>query len=170
MGVGFLGTGTMGSRMAARLLDAGHDVTVWNRTAEKTEPLRRKGAAVAASPAQATAGRDIVLANVTDAAALHSIIAGMGGVLEAVPLPPVLVDLATIAPGESAEIAALLEPRGIGFLRAPVSGTANVAETGRLTVMASGDRNVFDVAAPYLAAFSETIYYVGPGSRPAFSN
>jgi 3-hydroxyisobutyrate dehydrogenase-like beta-hydroxyacid dehydrogenase len=166
--VGFLGIGTMGSRMSARLLDAGHEVTVWNRSAEKTVPLRAKGAAVAATPAEAASGRDIVLANLTDAAALRSVIAGPGGVLEAVPLPPIFVDMATIAPGESAEVAGLLELRGIAFLRAPVSGTAGVVEAGKLTIMASGDRAAFDAAEPYLAAFSETRYYMGPGEQSRF--
>jgi 3-hydroxyisobutyrate dehydrogenase-like beta-hydroxyacid dehydrogenase len=166
--VGFLGIGTMGSRMSARLLAAGHEVTVWNRTAEKTIPLRQKGAEVAATPAEAASGKDIILANLTDAAALRSVIAGPGGVLEAHPLPPVFVDMATIAPGESAEIAGLLESRGIGFLRAPVSGTASVAEAGKLTIMASGDRSVYDAADPYVATFGETRYYVGPGEQSRF--
>jgi 3-hydroxyisobutyrate dehydrogenase-like beta-hydroxyacid dehydrogenase len=166
--VGFLGIGTMGSRMSARLLAAGYEVTVWNRTVEKTIPLRDKGARVAGTPAEAASGKDIVLANLTDAAALRSVIAGPGGVLEAAPPPPVFVDMATIAPGESAEIAGLLEPRGIGFLRAPVSGTASVAEIGKLTIMASGDRSVYDAADPYLATFGETRYYVGPGEQARF--
>ncbi len=166
--VGFLGIGTMGSRMSARLLAAGHEVTVWNRTVEKTYPLRDKGAAVAATPAEAASGRDMVLANLTDAAALREVIGGSGGVLEAAPLPPVFVDMATISPGESAEIAALLEPRGVAFLRAPVSGTATVVEAGKLTVMASGDRAAFEAAEPYLAAFSENRYYMGPGEQSRF--
>ena len=96
--VGFLGIGTMGSRMSARLLAAGHEVTVWNRTVEKTVPLREKGATVAATPAEAASGKDIVLANLTDGAALRSVLTGPGGVLEAQPLPPLFVDFATIAP------------------------------------------------------------------------
>lgn len=166
--VGFLGTGTMGSRMSVRLLAAGHVVTVWNRTTEKIIPLRSKGAAVAATPAEAASARDIVLANLTDAPALWTVIAGPAGVLEADPLPPVFVDMATIAPSESAEIAGLLESRGIAFLRAPVSGTATVVEAGKLTVMASGDRSTFEAAEPYLAAFSETRHYMGPGEESRF--
>ena len=166
--VGFLGIGTMGSRMSARLLAAGHDVTVWNRTVEKTVPLREKGATVAATPAEAASGKDIVLANLTDGAALRSVLTGPRGVLEAQPLPPLFVDFATIAPGESAEIAGLLESRGVGFLRAPVSGTASVVEAGKLTVMASGDRAVYDAADPYLAVLGETRYYVGLGEQSRF--
>jgi 3-hydroxyisobutyrate dehydrogenase-like beta-hydroxyacid dehydrogenase len=161
--VGFLGCGTMGSRMSARLLAAGHEVTVWNRTVEKTVPVREKGASVAATPAEACSGKDIVLANLTDGPALESVLTGPRGVLEADPLPPIFVDFATIAPGESAAIAALLESYGIAFLRAPVSGTANVAEAGKLTIMTSGDPAVNQTADPYLAALGEARYYVGPG-------
>jgi 3-hydroxyisobutyrate dehydrogenase-like beta-hydroxyacid dehydrogenase len=166
--VGFLGMGTMGSRMSLRLLAAGHEVTVWNRTPAKTVPLRRRGAAVAATPAEAAAGKAVVFANLTDATALRSVIAGPSGVLEAHPLPRIFVDFATISPGESAEIAALLEPRGIRFLRAPVSGTASVAEAGRLTIMASGDRAVYEEVDPYLAELAESRYYVGLGELSRF--
>ncbi|MFH0915504.1 MAG: NAD(P)-dependent oxidoreductase [bacterium] len=166
--IGFLGMGVMGSRMSARLLAAGHEVTVWNRTAEKTVPLAEKGAAVAVSPAEAAAGKDMVLSNLTDGPALKSVILGPGGVLEAVPLPGLFVDFATIAPSESAEIAAMLEPRGVDFLRAPVSGTMAVAEAGKLTIITSGDRAVFDAADPVLAVLGETRYYVGPGENSRY--
>ena len=112
--IGFLGMGVMGSRMSARLLAAGHEVTVWNRTPEKTVPLAEKGATVAASPAEAAAGKDMVLSNLTDGPALKSVLLGPGGVLEADPLPGLFVDFATIAPAESAEIAAELESAASG--------------------------------------------------------
>lgn len=166
--VGFLGIGTMGSRMSARLVEAGHDVTIWNRTPAKMVPVQQKGATVAATPAEAASGREIVLANLTDAAALRAVITGPGGVLEADPLPVIFVDMATVAPAESAEIAALLEPRGIGFLRAPVSGTATVAEAGKLTIITSGEREIHEAADPYLAVLGETRYYVGPGENSRF--
>jgi 3-hydroxyisobutyrate dehydrogenase-like beta-hydroxyacid dehydrogenase len=166
--IGFLGMGVMGSRMSARLLAAGHDVTVWNRTPAKTQPLAEKGASVAATPAEAAAGKDIILSNLADGAALKSVILGTGGVLEADPLPGLFVDFATIAPSESAEIAAALEPRGISFLRAPVSGTMTVAEAGNLTIITSGDRRVFDAADPVLAILGSTRYYVGPGENSRY--
>lgn len=166
--IGFLGMGVMGSRMSARLLAAGHEVTVWNRTWEKTLPLAEKGAAVAASPAEAAAGKDMVLSNLTDGPALKSVVLGPGGVLEAAPRPGIFIDFATVAPAESAEIAAVLEPRGIGFLRAPVSGTSTVAEAGKLTIIASGDRTVFEAADPVLAVLGETRYFVGPGENSRY--
>ena len=166
--VGFLGIGTMGSRMCARLLAAGYDLTVWNRTAEKTAPLREKGAAVAATPAEAASGKDILLTNLTDYPAVESVITGPGGVLEADPPPPIFVDFATVAPAESAKIAALLEAKGIAFLRAPVSGTANVAEIGKLTIMTSGEKAVSDAADPYLAVLGAIRYYMGTGEKARY--
>jgi len=166
--IAFLGMGVMGSRMAARLIHAGYPVTVWNRTRAKATPLEQKGAAVAASPAEAVGGKDMVLANLTDGAALRSVISGPGGVLEAAHAPDLFIDFATIAPDESAEIACLLESRGIGFLRAPVSGTAAVAEAGQLTIMASGDQAVFEAAEPVLAVLSEKRYFVGPGENARY--
>ncbi len=166
--VGFLGMGVMGSRMATRLVAAGHEVTVWNRTPAKCDALVAKGARVANTPAEAAAGKDIVLTNLTDGPALKSVVMGKDGVLEADPLPTLLVDMATVAPAESAEIAAAVEPRGIGFLRAPVSGTIMVAEAGKLTVLASGERDVFDAAEPYLAVLGETRYYVGLGESSRY--
>jgi 3-hydroxyisobutyrate dehydrogenase-like beta-hydroxyacid dehydrogenase len=166
--IGFLGMGVMGSRMSARLLTAGHQVTVWNRTREKTIPLEKKGAAVAASPAEAAAGKDLVLSNLTDGPALKSVLLGPAGALEARPLPRAFVDFATISPADSAEIAAEVESRGVGFLRAPVSGTMVVAEAGKLTILASGDRAVFEAADPVLAALGETRYYVGPGEHSRY--
>jgi 3-hydroxyisobutyrate dehydrogenase-like beta-hydroxyacid dehydrogenase len=166
--IGFLGMGVMGSRMSARLLAAGHEVTVWNRTPEKCRPLVEKGAVVVSTPAEAATGKDVVLSNLTDGPALMSVITGPGGVLEASTLPGLFVDFATIAPAESAEIAAALEARGIGFLRAPVSGTIAVAEAGKLTIITSGDRAVFEAADPVLAVLGPTRYYVGPGENSRY--
>jgi 3-hydroxyisobutyrate dehydrogenase-like beta-hydroxyacid dehydrogenase len=154
--------------MSLRLVRAGHDVTVWNRTAAKTLSVQQGGATVAATPAEAAAGKEIVFANLTDAAALKAVITDPGGVLEADPLPDIFVDMATIAPAESAEIAGLLEACGIGFLRAPVSGTATVAEAGRLTIITSGEWAIHEAADPYLAVLGETRYYVGPGENSRF--
>ncbi len=161
--VGFVGIGIMGSRMAARLMDAGHDLTVYNRTAAKCAPLADKGAVVAASPAEAAAGADVVFTNMADGAALKAVVLGEGGVMEADPAPALLIDMGTVAPGESAEIAAAAAAKGIGYLRSPVSGSTVLAEAGKLTILASGDKAVYDAADPYLAVIGETRYHVGSG-------
>lgn len=161
--VGFVGIGIMGSRMAARLLDAGHELTVFNRTASKCAPLADKGAVVAASPAEAAAGADVVFTNMADGAALREVVLGAGGIIEADPAPALLVDMGTVAPAESAEIAVATADRGIGYLRSPVSGSTVLAEAGKLTILASGDKAVYDAADPYLAVIGETRYHVGGG-------
>lgn len=161
--VGFVGIGIMGSRMAARLLDAGHELTIYNRTASKCAPLADKGAVVADSPAAAAAGADVVFTNMADGSALKAVVLGPGGVIEADPAPALLVDMGTVAPAESAEIAAATAGRNIGYLRSPVSGSTVLAEAGKLTILASGDKEVYEAADPYLAVIGETRYHVGGG-------
>jgi 3-hydroxyisobutyrate dehydrogenase-like beta-hydroxyacid dehydrogenase len=143
-------------------------VTVWNRTPEKCGPLCEKGATAVATPAEAATGRDVVLCNLTDFAALNSRVQGPNGVLAADPLPKLLVDFSTISPAESAEIGRTLEARGVPFLRAPVSGTAFVAEAGKLTIIASGDKAAYEAAAPYLDVIGQTRYYVGEGEASRY--
>ena len=110
----------------------------------------------------------MVLCNLTDGAALKQVVQGPGGVLNADPLPRMLVDFATIAPSESAEIAGVLESSGVAFLRAPVSGTTTVAEAGLLTLIVSGEQAVFEAAVPVLAVLSQTQYYVGSGEKSRY--
>lgn len=166
--VGFVGLGRMGSRMAARLLAAGHEVVVYNRTAAAAEPLVEKGAVAAPSPAGAAAGTEITFTNVADGTALRAVCLGSNGILAAKPAPKLLVDMGTVSPVESAEIAAVAGPLGVGYLRSPVSGSTVLAEAGKLTILASGDKSVYDAADPYLAAIGETRYYVGPGERARY--
>ena len=161
--VGFVGIGIMGSRMAARLLAAGHEVTVWNRTPEKAAKLVESGAILAASPALAAEGKDICFTNMADGAALKAVCLGPDGVLRADPLPALLVDMGTVGPAESAEIAAAADAQGLGYLRSPVSGSTVLAEAGKLTILASGEQATYDAAEPYLAELGEVRYYVGTG-------
>lgn len=161
--VGFVGIGIMGSRMAARLLAAGHEVTVWNRTPEKAAKLVESGAILAASPALAAEGKDICFTNMADGAALKAVCLGPDGVLRADPLPALLVDMGTVGPAESAEIAAAADAQGLGYLRSPVSGSTVLAEAGKLTILASGEQATYDAADPYLAELGEVRYYVGTG-------
>lgn len=166
--VGFVGLGRMGSRMAARLLKAGYEVVVYNRTREKAEALAQKGAKVASSPAEAAAGSDVTFTNVSDGAALKAVCLGDSGVLSARLAPKLLIDMGTVSPAESAEVAAAAKSAGVGFLRSPVSGSTVLAEAGKLTILASGDREVYDEADPYLAPIGETRYYVGTGESARY--
>jgi 3-hydroxyisobutyrate dehydrogenase-like beta-hydroxyacid dehydrogenase len=170
--VGFVGVGKMGSRMANRLIDAGHDVTVWNREDafydENVGPLKAKGAAAAASPAEAGSGKDICFTNVADGPSLKEVCLGINGILTSASPPKMMVDMATVGPWESAEIAEAAEAAGVGFLRSPVSGSTVLAETGKLTIIASGERSVYDAADPYLAALGEVRHYVGTGESARY--
>ncbi|GAB4243491.1 MAG: NAD(P)-dependent oxidoreductase [Thermoleophilia bacterium] len=161
--VGFIGMGLMGSRMASRLVDAGHEVRVYNRSTEKCAPLVEKGAAQASTPAECAAGTDIVFTNVADGAALKAVCLGENGALAASPAPGILVDMGTVGPDDSAEIAAAAEAKGVGYLRSPVSGSTVLAEAGKLTILTSGDKGVYEKADPYLAVIGETRYWVGEG-------
>jgi 3-hydroxyisobutyrate dehydrogenase-like beta-hydroxyacid dehydrogenase len=166
--VGFVGIGIMGSRMAARLLAAGHEVTVWNRTPEKAAKLVEGGAALAATPALAAEGKDICFTNMADGGALKAVCLGPNGILKAPVLPALLVDMGTVGPAESAEIAAAAEALGVGYLRSPVSGSTVLAEAGKLTILASGKQATYDAADPYLAELGEVRYYVGTGEAARF--
>lgn len=166
--VGFIGMGLMGSRMASRLIDAGHDVTVYNRTAEKCKPLVEKGASQAFSQAECAADTDIVFTNVADGDALKAVTMGDEGALAADPAPALLVDMGTVGPDDSAEVAGEASARGVGYLRSPVSGSTVLAEAGTLTVVASGDTDVFDKADPYLATLAQTRYWVGTGEAARY--
>jgi 3-hydroxyisobutyrate dehydrogenase-like beta-hydroxyacid dehydrogenase len=170
--VGFVGVGKMGSRMANRLIDAGHDVTVWNREDafydENVHPLEAKGAMAAATPAEAGSGKDICFTNVADGPSLKEVCLGVNGILTSANPPKVLVDMATVGPWESAEIAEAAESAGVGFLRSPVSGSTVLAEAGKLTIIASGEKSVYDAADPYLAALGEVRHYVGAGESARY--
>jgi 3-hydroxyisobutyrate dehydrogenase-like beta-hydroxyacid dehydrogenase len=151
----------MGSRMAARLLAAGHDVTVWNRTPEKAAKLVGDGATLAPTPAAAADGKDICFTNMADGTVLKAVTLGPDGVLAASSPPKLLVDMGTVSPAESAEVAVAAKAAGVGYLRSPVSGSTVLAEAGKLTIVASGDQDVYDAADPYLAELGEVRYYVG---------
>ena len=133
----------MGSRMTVRLLNAGHDVTVWNRTPEKTRPLVEAGAAVAASPAEAAAGKDMVLCNLTDGAALEHVVQGPGAFSPRIRSPVCsLTSRPSLLPISRDRRRS--EASGVAFLRAPVSGTTTVAEACCLTLTVSGERAVLE--------------------------
>lgn len=160
--VGWIGTGRMGFQLAARLLNAGYDVAVYNRTRAKAEPLAGKGAKIAGRPAD-LAGRDIVFIMVAADKDLESVISGEGGLLTAGGAPKIIVDSSTVSPEVSARIRALTAASGSAFLAAPVSGNPKVIAAGKLTVAVSGPREAFETAEPLLAKFGRAVTYVGDG-------
>lgn len=160
--IGWIGAGRMGYAMAKRLLDAGCDVAIYNRTRAKAEPLQEFGATVVDSPAE-LGSRDIIFTMVSGPADLKQVIAGEDGVLSGAQTPRMLVDCSSVSEEGSNEVRSILAERGATMVSAPVSGNAKVVSAGRLTLVASGPRDAFDLAQPYLDALGEGVTYVGEG-------
>jgi 3-hydroxyisobutyrate dehydrogenase-like beta-hydroxyacid dehydrogenase len=162
MQLGWIGVGRMGLVLAKRLVEAGHDVAVYNRTREKAEPLAALGATVVDAP-QDLADRDIVFTMVAGSADVEQVV---GGLLSREDRAPrVIVDSTTISPAVAQEIRATAAKRGTAMLAAPVSGNPKVAASGRLTIVASGPREAWLQARPYLEKLARRVTYVGDGER-----
>jgi 3-hydroxyisobutyrate dehydrogenase-like beta-hydroxyacid dehydrogenase len=149
----------MGARIARRLLEAGHELTVWNRSAEKAEPLTALGAASAASPADA-ARAEIVITMVADPAALAEVTEGPRGVAAGVDAETTVVQMSTVGPAPTARLASAL-PAETGLLDAPVLGSRSEAEAGTLAIFAGGPEELVQRWTPLLSALG-TVLHVGP--------
>lgn len=160
--VGWIGTGRMGFQLALRLLNAGNDVAVYNRTRAKAEPLAANGATIVSRPAD-LAGRDIVFIMVSADRDLEAVLSGDGGLLTAEAAPKIIVDSSTVSTEASAAARVVAAGRGADFLAAPVSGNPKVIAAGKLTVAASGPKHAFDQAEPLLKTFGHGVSYVGDG-------
>jgi 3-hydroxyisobutyrate dehydrogenase-like beta-hydroxyacid dehydrogenase len=162
--VGWLGTGRMGAAMAARLIDAGHPVTVWNRTRSKTEQLAGRGALVADRIAD-LAACPVVFVTVTGPADLEQVVSGPDGLLSADRRPEVVVDCSTVSPEASAHVRTAAEAAGVEFLAAPVSGNPHVVADGGANLVVSGRQETFERVRPYLEQLASTAVYVGDGEQ-----
>jgi 3-hydroxyisobutyrate dehydrogenase len=162
--IGWIGAGRMGLPMAERLLKAGHDLTVWNRTAAKTEPLKKLGGKIAARAAD-LAGMDVVFSIVSTGKDLEEVYFGPAGVTSAgAKIPPVFVDCSTIGVDESASVRARLRTAGADYVAAPVSGNAKVIVAGKLSAVASGPEAAFRKVEPLIQVFAPNgVSYVGDG-------
>jgi len=161
--LGWIGTGRMGFNLAARLIDAGCDVAIYNRTRSKAEPLARRGGKLVESPGE-LADRDIVFSMVAGDDDFRAVTTGEEGVLaQAGAAPQILIDSTTISAGVSAEVRVAAEAAGTRLLAAPVSGNPNVVRAGKLTLVVSGPEEAWDVAQPYLQVLGAGATYVGEG-------
>jgi 3-hydroxyisobutyrate dehydrogenase-like beta-hydroxyacid dehydrogenase len=159
--IGWIGTGRMGFQLATRLLEAGHDVAVYNRTRVKAEPLEELGAVVVDRPSD-LADRDVVFSMVSASADLEAVATGDGGVLTAKGTAPrVLVDSSTVSSSTSAKVRAAAAERGTEFLAAPVSGNPQVIAAGKLTIAVSGSRYAYEQVEPLLNVLGHSVTYVG---------
>lgn len=156
-----LGTGIMGTPMALNLIEAGFEVTVWNRTAIKTAALVEAGATAAADPGAAVAEAEVVVTMLADGPAVDSVLFGPGAAAEALPPGGLLIDMSSIPPPAARRHAAALAERGVGYLDAPVSGGEVGAQQARLAIMAGGSSADFARAAPVFAALGRATH-VGP--------
>lgn len=162
MHVAVLGLGAMGSRLAARLLAAGHAVTVWNRSADAAAPLVAQGAAAAASPRAAVAGAGVVIAMLRDDEASRRVwLAAEDGALAGLPAGCIAIESSTLTLAWVGELAAAMAARGVGFLDAPVAGSRPQAEAGQLIHLVGGEAAVLDAARPVLAALGGAIHHAG---------
>src|SRR6478609_4880481 len=162
--IGWIGIGRMGYAMAERLAKGGADVTVWNRTRSKAEPLGAAGAKVANEITE-LAQCDIVFVMVSTWKDVEAVILGSSGLLSgsAAAAPKLIVECSSISLDGSAELRAALQARGIDLLAAPVSGNAKVIKAGRLSFVCSGPRSAFDAALPFLRMIAPAASYVGEG-------
>jgi 3-hydroxyisobutyrate dehydrogenase len=161
--VGWIGMGRMGYPMAERLLDAGYDVSIWNRTRAKAEPLAKKGGKVVDKPSD-LAGADVVFAIVSTGKDLEEVCFGQNGVAAGGKAPRIVVDCSTIAVEESAAVRARLKQAGSEFVACPVSGNAKVIKAGKLSAVASGPEAAYRAAEPMIQVFAPRgVSYVGEG-------
>jgi 2-hydroxy-3-oxopropionate reductase len=160
--VGYIGLGIMGRPCALNLLEAGHELTVNTRTASKAEELLAGGATWADTPAVVAAASEVVFLNLPDTPDVERVILGEDGIISAEGFNGLVIDMSTIDPGRTAEIAAELAGRGIGFVDAPVSGGEKGAIEGNLSVMSGGSEVDFVRALPLLEVVGGRITHAGP--------
>ncbi len=162
MKIAFIGMGTMGAPMAKNILKAGFDVTVHNRTREREEPVAAEGAKRAESPKAAASGTDIVITCVSDTPDVGNVILGDDGVIHGIGKGALVIDMSTISPTVTKEIAEKLKEKGAAMLDAPVSGGSEGALKGTLSIMVGGEAADLERAMPVLSAMGKTIVHIGP--------
>ena len=154
----------MGYALASRLLKAGQDVAVYNRTRSKAEPLAELGATIVDTPSE-LGGCDIVFTMVAGPRDFRELVLGSGGILSGERKPRLIVDSTTVSPAAGAEVRAAAAEQGVALLAAPVSGNPKVVKAGLLTVCVSGPEDAWEEARPYLELFGKSATYVGEGEN-----
>jgi 3-hydroxyisobutyrate dehydrogenase-like beta-hydroxyacid dehydrogenase len=159
--IGVVGLGGMGGRIAGRLLSLGHEVYGTNRTRTKADALIERGLIWCDSPRETAASADVVISMVTDGAALEAVTAGPDGILAGLRAGTIYLDMSTVSPQTSRELARRVGARGAAMLAAPVSGSLPAAEQGSLAVIADGDPDAFERVEPILRQLGRTVSFVG---------
>jgi 3-hydroxyisobutyrate dehydrogenase-like beta-hydroxyacid dehydrogenase len=159
--LGFIGLGVMGSRMAQRLLDAGHSLIGHNRTQSKAQSLLDVGMKWGETPRAVAAAADIIMSMVTNTQALESITSGPDGILAGLSTGKIYIDMSTVSPAASRAVAEHVKAKGSEMLDAPVSGSVITLQEGKLSIMAAGSRKAFEKALPILQTIGPKVTYVG---------
>jgi 2-hydroxy-3-oxopropionate reductase len=159
--IGFIGLGIMGNPMTKNLLKAGYDVAVWNRTRSRMDEIVAAGAAPASSAADVAAQSDITITMLTDSPVVEEVVLGSGGVLEGAQPDSVVIDMSTISPSVTRQVAEALKQKGVHMLDAPVSGSLPGAIGGTLSIMVGGDEEVFQRCQPVFDVMGATVTLCG---------
>ena len=167
MKIGIAGTGRMGAAMALRLLDLKHEVTVWNRSPQKTVPLEAAGAKVALVPHGLSAASDLVISILTDAAAIEATYGGKIGLLAADVKGKLFIEMSTVRPEVEERLAARVRAKGGTLIDSPVGGTVGPAREGKLLGFVGGDAADVARAKPVLDQLCRRVEHVGPPSARA---
>lgn len=159
--IGFIGLGIMGKPMCANLLKAGYSLTVWNRSQPGIDTVVGYGAEAGASPADVAAKSDIIITIVTDSPDVERVVLGEDGVIHGAKAGSVVIDMTTMSPAVTREIAAKLAEKGVDMLDAPVSGGDVGAQNGTLSIMVGGKAEVFERCLPVFQAMGKNILHIG---------
>lgn len=162
MRLGWIGLGDMGQVIVPRLISAGHQVTGWNRTRSKADPLVSQGMVWADSPREVAAASDFVFSMVTDAKAVTAVALGDDGVIAGLSSEGVYLDMSTIDPYTSREVASAFTERGLTMLDAPLSGSPVTIKGGTASTMVGGDRAAYEKVEPVLYDIGSKVSYIGP--------
>ena len=163
--LGYVGLGDMGSRMVKRLLEAGYSVTGWNRTRSKADWLLEMGMQWADSPRAVAEASDIVFTMVTNTKAVSACTQGDDGIIAGLGPGKIYIDMSTMSPAYSRELAQQVAKTGAKMLDAPVSGSIFTLESGKLSIMVGGDEAIYDQVVPVLQAIGPTVNYVGENGK-----
>jgi len=163
--IGFVGLGAMGQVIVPRLLAAGHRVTGWNRSRERAAPLLERGMRLAESPAAAAAASEVSFSIVTDGSAVKEVALGENGVLAGIGPGGIYVDMGTISPEVTREVATAFAARGFSMLDAPLSGSPVTVQQGNASLMIGGDRGAFERIEPVLRAIGPKVTYIGASGQ-----
>jgi 3-hydroxyisobutyrate dehydrogenase-like beta-hydroxyacid dehydrogenase len=161
MKVGFAGLGDMGQAIVPRLIAGGHQVTGWNRTKQKAEPMFRLGMGWADSPREVAVNSEIVFSIVTDSDAVKSLALGENGIISGLRKGAVYLDMSTIDPEVSREVGAAFAAAGLTMMDAPISGTTFTLGQGKASLMVGGDKAAYDRVLPVLLSIGPKVTYIG---------